>query len=252
MNGTNTPVRDAAAALLLRDGGDGPEVLMVRRHLGTAFGPGKYVFPGGAVDSADHLPVYERWCRGFDDASASRILGLPRGGLAFWVAAIRECMEEVGLVLTDPDSDVQSAAFQQELPALRRALAKGTVTLTQLFERYGWRLGPNRLTYFSHWVTPPGPPRRFSARFFIGRAPAGQQAIVDGEEIIDHRWLTADAALRLHRKGEIGLMLPTRVQLEWLGRHTTVTAALAAAMAVPVKTVAPESPGAAMRYLERP
>ena len=34
-----------------------------------------------------------------DDADASRRLGVERGGLAFWVAAVRETYEEAGVLL---------------------------------------------------------------------------------------------------------------------------------------------------------
>ena len=39
-----------------------------------------------------------RWCLGQDDAQASARLGLPHGGLDYFVAALRECFEEVGLL----------------------------------------------------------------------------------------------------------------------------------------------------------
>ena len=48
-----TPPRHAATVMLLRDGADGPEVFMVRRHgLSDVLG-GAYVFPGGKLDDAD-------------------------------------------------------------------------------------------------------------------------------------------------------------------------------------------------------
>lgn len=51
----NTPVtpRDAASLVLLRDGANGPEVLMGRRSLSARFMPGVYVFPGGVVETGD-------------------------------------------------------------------------------------------------------------------------------------------------------------------------------------------------------
>lgn len=50
-----TPVtpRLAATAVLLRDGQDGPEVLLVRRHGRSGFAAGAWVFPGGAVDEGE-------------------------------------------------------------------------------------------------------------------------------------------------------------------------------------------------------
>jgi len=45
--------RPAAGVALLRDGGDGPEVLLVRRTEAARFMPGVWVFPGGAVEARD-------------------------------------------------------------------------------------------------------------------------------------------------------------------------------------------------------
>ncbi len=69
---------------------------MLRRNLASEFVAGAYVFPGGSVDPEDRGPEAEALCRGLTDAEASDILGLDSGGLAFWVAALRECFEEAG------------------------------------------------------------------------------------------------------------------------------------------------------------
>src|SRR5204863_2170793 len=88
--------------MLVRDGADdnGPlEVFMLRRTLNADFVGGAYVFPGGAVDEADRHADLGSVCEGRSDAEASGLLGIERGGLAFWVAAVRECFEEAGVLL---------------------------------------------------------------------------------------------------------------------------------------------------------
>ncbi len=62
------------------------------------FVPGNYVYPGGAVDAQDADPDAFGLCAGLDDARASALLGVASGGLAYWVAAIRESFEEAGLL----------------------------------------------------------------------------------------------------------------------------------------------------------
>ena len=54
--GDTRPARQAATAIVLRDGGDGPEVLLVKRNPDSRFMGGAWVFPGGAVheDDAGH------------------------------------------------------------------------------------------------------------------------------------------------------------------------------------------------------
>lgn len=75
----------AATVLLLRDGGNGLETLMLRRNSKIVFG-GMWVFPGGRVDPGDWDGVPEG-----DDLAASR------------KAAEREAMEECALRV-EPDA----------------------------------------------------------------------------------------------------------------------------------------------------
>jgi 8-oxo-dGTP pyrophosphatase MutT (NUDIX family) len=164
------PVRPAATVILLRDGLDGLEVLLLRRSAELAFHGGSWVFPGGRVDAED----------GDGDAK-----------LAARAAAVREAREEAGLVV-----DAGS------------------------------------LVPFSHWTTPPGPPRRFSTWFFV--APVAPGTITtDGGEIVDHRWSTPSAALAAQRAGEIELPPPTFVSLVRLTSSASVVDALAEAGSAP-------------------
>src|SRR5438045_7366519 len=85
-------VRDAATVMLVRDAANGGplEVFMLRRNLNSDFVGGAYVFPGGAVDEADRHADLESICEGRSDDQASQLLQIDSGGLAYWVAAIRE------------------------------------------------------------------------------------------------------------------------------------------------------------------
>ena len=76
--------RPAATLALLRDTGSGPQVLMLQRTPSAAFLGGAYVFPGGALDTADT-----------DPRLVARVRNLPSEtpSIAYWVAAIRECFE---------------------------------------------------------------------------------------------------------------------------------------------------------------
>src|ERR1041384_4963968 len=91
--------RPAATIVLLRQGAQGPEILMIQRTQNAAFLGGAYVFPGGAIDTEDSDPRIVKRVVGLDDAKASARLNLASGGLAYYVAAIRECLEESGIAL---------------------------------------------------------------------------------------------------------------------------------------------------------
>lgn len=193
-------IRPAASVLVLRDGPRGVQVLLMRRpERDNDFRSGACVFPGGVLDAADASA--HPWCQGLDDATASRRLGLPSGGLDYFVAALRECFEEVGLLFVcRPDGHAPDLAPHAEsLREWRGRLHRGQATLAQLCEAFDWRLDLREMAYFSHWLTPVLRPKRFDTRFFVRLAPAEQQAMPDFGEALELMWLTPDEALEPQR-----------------------------------------------------
>ncbi|HSE00861.1 MAG TPA: hypothetical protein VLB72_09025, partial [Burkholderiales bacterium] len=177
----------AATLMLVRDALHGLEVLMLQRSQALAFMPGVHVFPGGALDAADDSPALRALCAGIDDAAASRALGIQRGGLAHWIAAIREAFEEAGILLAyDAAGGIVSVdeATAERYRAQRRALDEGRSDFAEFMVGEGLRLAVDRLRYFGHWITPVGSPRRYDTRFFVAVAPEGQEARHDERETI--------------------------------------------------------------------
>ena len=138
-----------------------------------------------------------RWCLGLDDAQASARLGLGEGGLNYFVAALRECFEEVGLLFVcRPDgSPADLGPHAQALRDWRHRLHQGQATMAALCEAFDWRLDLREMAYFSHWLTPVVRPKRFDTRFFVRLAPPQQQAMPDMGEALELMWLTPDEAL---------------------------------------------------------
>ncbi|MGE5792505.1 MAG: MBL fold metallo-hydrolase [Bacteroidota bacterium] len=225
-------IRPAATIVVARDGEGGVEILMVRRPREMAFAGGAHVFPGGAVDAGDADAALLAACVGLDDAEASRRLGVPAGGLAYWVCAMRECFEEVGLLY----------AYTGETLARIDTPERDARSFTDLVHAENLRLAADRLAYLSHWITQAGRPRRYDTRFFIAAAPEHQRPVHDGREAVGHDWLAPRDALERHAQGAIELLFPTIKTLELLTRFGRVADAIEYAHSPrPMPPMAPRS-----------
>ena len=92
------PVRRAATLLLLADRPD-LHVLTLRRTTRSTFVADHTLFPGGALDPDDGDARWPDLVRGWTPGSADDALGTGPGALAFWIAAVRETIEEVGIAV---------------------------------------------------------------------------------------------------------------------------------------------------------
>jgi 8-oxo-dGTP pyrophosphatase MutT (NUDIX family) len=210
--------RPAATTMVLRDGAAGLEVLLLRRSPHSVFVPGAHVFPGGAVDPIDHAP-HPTSAGALTDDEASARLGLDTGGLAFWVAAVRETFEEAGLLIADGPVDRATPD--------REAVDRGERALADVCADHGLTLRLGDLRYFGHWVTPPGAPRRYTTRFFVAPAPPGQEPAPDDGEAVASEWVRPQVALDRFAAGDWDLIQPTESSLRALDRFADVTAVLA-------------------------
>jgi glyoxylase-like metal-dependent hydrolase (beta-lactamase superfamily II)/8-oxo-dGTP pyrophosphatase MutT (NUDIX family) len=212
--------RPAATLILLREGF---EVLMLQRAQTAAFLGGAYVFPGGALDPHDSDARVLRRVTGLTDAQASERLRVSSGGIAYYVAAIRECFEEAGILLAH---DVSA----QRADALMHWRNKPFI---EMLEAEDLHLPAGELAYFGHWITAPGRSRRFDARFFVALAPEGQQGSHDAAETVHDVWITPREALERFGRGEIELVNATQHSLKDLGRFAEPRAAFEYARALP-------------------
>jgi 8-oxo-dGTP pyrophosphatase MutT (NUDIX family) len=217
--------RPAATVITVRDGANGYEILMLRRNLNSDFVGGAYVFPGGRVDETDAGARAERLSYGLGDDQASRRLALDSGGLAYYVACLRELFEEAGLlvVCTRDGAPIHLSddATIQRLAMSRRDVNAGTLDFLEVLEREGLVLDLRGLEYVAHWVTPSGFSRRFDTRFFVVRAPLDQVATHDAGETVADQWIRPRDALDAHARGELEMMPPTIRNLEAIAHLTT-------------------------------
>ena len=232
----------AATVVLLRDAPGGWELLLLERHGNTAFAGGAMVFPGGRVDPGD-LAVAR------DPALATGFDGLPDDDAAARVAAARETFEEAGVLLgaRHSDADTVRAGFSPtnldpaSLADWRDRLNAGTTTYAAFLAAAGHRLDAAALVPFSHWVPPQAAKiaRRFDTLFYLAVLPAGEAVTPDGREAVTAHWTTAASAVARAIAGEIGLVFPTRRNLERLAQYATLDGLLAATAARAVTRIQP-------------
>lgn len=185
--------------VVVRDSDQGPEILLVRRRAGDAFGE-SYTFPGGVLDADEGNA--RPFCLGLTSDQADNLLSTDNA-LDYYSAVVRELFEETGILL---------GAVAQPGDKVRAQLHDAELAWTELLEQLQLVITCDALHYFAHWITPRTLPKRWTTRFFLARMPEGQVATPDGSEITDSCWLTASEAL----SGDWNLPFPTRATVESL------------------------------------
>ncbi len=236
----DTPPRDAATVLLLRDDATaGLQVFMLRRHSDSAVLGGAYVFPGGKLDAADAQVADQHL-----DQSPQRLhqqLGepdlTPVQAKALYVAALREAFEECGVLLAQ-----SPGGLSRVLAEIRQKISDG-MHLTDLVPSFELTLQTQSMVPFTRWITPKRPSvmnKRFDTRFFLAAVPEGQLALHDNVEATDSEWLSPKQALQDYWDGRIELAPPQIMSLVQLARHDHVAMALEQAGSRPPPTIQPE------------
>jgi 8-oxo-dGTP pyrophosphatase MutT (NUDIX family) len=201
----HTPPRDAATVLMLREGKDGMEVLMLKRHIDSKDLGGAFVFPGGKRDEAD--------------------------GSAEALANLQHDVNQLHARLGEPELDPLHAA-SLFVAALREAR-----------EECGLQLQASDLQAWTRWITPRMPSlmsKRFDTRFFLARAPHAQTAVQDNHETTEILWATPRNALIQYWYGEIVLAPPQIMSLSNLCLFNSVEHAMTEAAKRTPPTIMPE------------
>ena len=175
----------------------------MRRPGGADFAPDAYVFLGGAVHA--------------DDAEAPDPIA---------AAAVRELFEEVGILLARRRGRF---ARSSDCGHVRSLLANGR-TFGQALQSLELEPAHDRLVPLTRWVTPAQLRRRFDARFFLARLPAGQDVRSQEGEVVDWMWISPAGALT---DRDITLVYATRAVLESVADAGDATSLLARARLQP-------------------
>ena len=229
MTETPTPAaKPSATIVLIREAASNPEILMVRRRAGDAFGD-SYTFPGGVVD-ADETAAHA-YCQGKSAEHVDTELGVTSGGLDYYSAVVRELFEETGILLARNrlgawalSDDANSESLLREL---RSDLNSGALPWAELLRTHDLCVACDALHYFSFWETPVRLPKRWATRFFLAQVPPGQDAEHDGNELTDSCWMTAEDVLSSGKNGDMKLPFPTIASLRTFAGFKTVAEMLA-------------------------
>jgi 8-oxo-dGTP pyrophosphatase MutT (NUDIX family) len=218
----------AATVLLTRDYEQKIEVLMLKRAAKTNFG-GAWVFPGGKLDNHDNNLDFASLCHSLNDADASKKLNIKQGGINYWVACIRECFEECGILLAYRDNGQRlNKTFEHEniiMNKYRKKLINDEPVFLEMLKKLNMKLATDQLAYISHWVTPTIETRRYSTRFFVAKSPQ-QLANHDGHEGVDSKWINPQQALDDESKGKFPIIMPTIKNLEFIANYQSTNALL--------------------------
>jgi 8-oxo-dGTP pyrophosphatase MutT (NUDIX family) len=132
---------------------------------------------------------------------------------SYLVAAVREAFEEAGLLLVRQRDeswlDLAHGPTREKFEAYRIALNGGALDFGDLLREESLHINGRDLTYWSRWITPLGPPRRFDARFFVAELPSGHEASPDHGELVHSEWVRPADALMRHGDGGFPMIFPT-------------------------------------------
>ncbi|KIX93173.1 uncharacterized protein Z520_11027 [Fonsecaea multimorphosa CBS 102226] len=183
------------------------EILLLHRVQTSSAFPSAHVFPGGNLEPSDgELPS--------DPKDVNRHLE----NIAYRTGAIRELFEETGILLARESKTAESllpvsTAVRKDG---REAVHKGKIP----FKSWLSSISPNavldtdRLIPFTHWVTPPNVPKRFTTQmyiYFVDPSEKGNPSVhatADQIETMAPEWRTARDWLSMARSGDIILFPP--------------------------------------------
>jgi 8-oxo-dGTP pyrophosphatase MutT (NUDIX family) len=213
----------ASSVILVRDTPRGVETFLIKRHAASNFMGDFYAFPGGKVEASDSSDELLSCVEGLSaDADQD---GLSAGvapviAVAYWVAAIREVFEEVGVLFASDASGnllhFDDEERRQRFERYRNLLVTNETSFTQLLQQEHLTLTASGLLPYEHWITPVARSIRYDTHFFLAELPAGQTPSIDYQEINEGIWQQFPVALEENNSGTCPLTPPALCMLHRL------------------------------------
>lgn len=193
---------------------------MMRRSATSSFVADHTVFPGGRVEDSDLDPAWGSVLRGHGDGGTGLIPGIDGDGHGHRVAAARETLEEVGLLV---------GTGADQLLERRAGIERGEVSFVEAVAEAGGGLDTSGVVPVARWVTPPGSDRRFDTYFFVARPGTDRDPVADGREAVEVGWVRPAEALDRWDSGELTMISPTISMLQLLSGFASADEVLEAA-----------------------
>ena len=194
MNQKSAIPKDAAAAILVRDG----KVLWAQRNPDIKFLGGWHAFPGGKTDANDREIIVKN-CVDNDLAQ-------------FIAAAVRECFEEVGVLLVRHGEKLTNG----QRASLHDDLMSGRSSFAEILAHWNLYIDADDFQYTGYWTTPNFSPVRFKTRFFIAHCPSRQEPYAALTEMLSPEFIAPENALKRWSNGEVLIAPPVLIALQTL------------------------------------
>ncbi|KAL2261638.1 hypothetical protein VTK26DRAFT_3707 [Humicola hyalothermophila] len=174
-------LRPSASILLLSPTN---QVLLLHRVGTSSSFASAHVFPGGNLSS---------FHEGTQDISADSP-EIHRDSLAYRLAAIRETFEESGILLARKSGSQGLLHVPDDVrEAGRKKIHGNEVRFTDWLKSVGGEPDVDNLIPFTRWITPPGPPKRFTTQMYLYMLPLSTAPPLPGG--LQHRTAPQQAAL---------------------------------------------------------
>ena len=199
------PILPASTMVLIDDRPD-LHVLMLLRNNSSGFVADHTIFPGGAIEEDDKNYIWDDLVVGLTKEEAKTQLRTD-DARSFWIAAIRETIEEVGVLV---------GTHEIELLEDRELIEGGSENFSDVISQREISLDLSDIEPISRWVTPMGGTRRYDTYFFVAQPFTSVTPQVDGKEAVEAFWIAPSEALKKWELGEMTMISPTLATLRQL------------------------------------
>lgn len=190
--------RTAVSLVLTRDP-DSTEIYLVERNPKLRFFGGFYACPGGTLDKEDlHIEIKN------PDT-------VQKASLPYIVAAAREIFEETGVLLTQGPE-----ISREDLQTYRKQLLDEQILFDEILKKENQTIDAAEFHFICSILTPEFSPVRYDTEFYWVKISENVAPEIWQGELVDGKFISAEEALELWRKGDMLIVPPVVFMLKEL------------------------------------